>query len=142
VAAIRHVREFLLALRGDRDFSTAIIEVEVDSLDQFADLLLMAPQSKNATAKSELPLGAGTLAAPRSINELPDIVLLDNMDVDSLRRAVVIRDAMAPSVELEASGGVTLETVRAIAEAGVERISVGAVTHSARCFDVGLDWHG
>jgi nicotinate-nucleotide pyrophosphorylase (carboxylating) len=138
--AIRQVREFLLALPGDRDFSKAIIEVEVDSLDQFADLLLTAPQSKHATAS--ISLSEGTLATPRSVNELPDIVLLDNMDVASLRRAVAIRDAMAPSVELEASGGVTLETVRAIAEAGVERISVGAVTHSARCFDVGLDWHG
>jgi nicotinate-nucleotide pyrophosphorylase (carboxylating) len=43
-------------------------------------------------------------------------------------------------VELEASGGVNLQTIRAIAEAGVERISIGGLTHSAASLDVGLDW--
>ncbi|HMO84715.1 MAG TPA: hypothetical protein PKC18_07335 [Lacipirellulaceae bacterium] len=47
---------------------------------------------------------------------------------------------MAPEVELEASGGVRLETVRAIAETGVERVSVGGLTHSAAALDVGLDY--
>ena len=42
--------------------------------------------------------------------------------------------------ELEASGGINLETARAKAESGVERISVGAITHSAKTFDIGLDW--
>jgi nicotinate-nucleotide pyrophosphorylase (carboxylating) len=47
---------------------------------------------------------------------------------------------MAPDVQLEASGGVTLATVRAIAETGVDRISVGALTHSAPALDIALDW--
>jgi nicotinate-nucleotide pyrophosphorylase (carboxylating) len=47
---------------------------------------------------------------------------------------------MAPHVELEASGGVSLETVRIIAESGVDRISVGGLTHSSRSLDIGLDW--
>jgi len=68
-----------------------------------------------------------------------DIVLLDNMDTDQLKQAVAIRDSVAPKVELEASGGVTLETIRAIAETGVDRISVGALTHSAPALDLGLD---
>jgi nicotinate-nucleotide pyrophosphorylase (carboxylating) len=69
----------------------------------------------------------------------PEVVLLDNFGADQLRRAVSLRDRIAPNVELEASGGVTLETVRSIAETGVERISVGALTHSARWLDFSAD---
>ena len=71
---------------------------------------------------------------------MPDIVLLDNMTGAELREAVARRDARNPAVELEASGGVNIETVREIAETGVDRISVGALTHSAPCLDLGLDW--
>jgi nicotinate-nucleotide pyrophosphorylase (carboxylating) len=88
------------------------VEVEVDTLEQF-DLALRAR---------------------------PDIVLLDNMTPDQLREAVRRRNATAPDVRLEASGGVTLETLRAIAEAGVDRVSVGALTHSAPALDIGLDY--
>jgi nicotinate-nucleotide pyrophosphorylase (carboxylating) len=68
-----------------------------------------------------------------------DIVLLDNMAPDALRQAVAMRDRVAPEVKLEASGGITLGTVRAVAESRVDRISVGALTHSARSLDLGLD---
>jgi len=70
----------------------------------------------------------------------PNIVLLDNMNDRQLRDAVRKRNEIAPDVELEASGGVTLETVRAIAETGVDRISVGALTHSAPALDIALDY--
>jgi len=63
-------------------------------------------------------------------------VLLDNFSLDDLRTAV---KAAKGKVTLEASGGVTLDTVRAIAETGVDVISVGAITHSAVNFDFGLD---
>jgi nicotinate-nucleotide pyrophosphorylase (carboxylating) len=66
----------------------------------------------------------------------PAVILLDNFAVDDLRRAV---DIVQGRVRLEASGGVTLETVRAIAETGVDAISVGALTHSAPVLDIGLD---
>jgi nicotinate-nucleotide pyrophosphorylase (carboxylating) len=69
----------------------------------------------------------------------PDIVLLDNFEVEAMAEAVRRRDARAPGVLLEASGGVNLETVRAIALTGVDRISVGALTHSAPALDVALD---
>jgi nicotinate-nucleotide pyrophosphorylase (carboxylating) len=72
--------------------------------------------------------------------ERPDIVLLDNMPPPQLREAVTLRDAGGYPSELEASGGVNLQTVRAIAETGVERISAGALTHSAVVLDVALDW--
>jgi nicotinate-nucleotide pyrophosphorylase (carboxylating) len=75
-----------------------------------------------------------------ALGEKPDVVLLDNMPLDQLREAVRRRNAAAPEVKLEASGGVTLATVRAIAETGVDWISVGALTHSAPALDVGLDY--
>jgi nicotinate-nucleotide pyrophosphorylase (carboxylating) len=72
----------------------------------------------------------------------PGTILLDNMSPEQLRRAVQRRSELmkTPRVLLEASGGVTLETVRAIAETGVDRISVGALTHSAPALDVALDY--
>jgi nicotinate-nucleotide pyrophosphorylase (carboxylating) len=88
------------------------VEVEVDSLDQLAVALA----------------------------EKPEIVLLDNMGPDLLRKAVAMRDSNSPTTLLEASGGVTLDTVRPIAETGVDRISVGALTHSAPALDIALDY--
>ena len=64
-------------------------------------------------------------------------ILLDNMSLDELRRAVAL---CAGRAELEASGNVSLDNVRAIAETGVDFISVGALTHSAKAFDVSLRW--
>src|SRR3954470_12775803 len=61
----------------------------------------------------------------------PDIVLLDNMPPDLMRRCVERRNAVAAGVLLEASGGVNLQTIGPIAATGVDRVSVGAVTHSA-----------
>ncbi len=66
-----------------------------------------------------------------------DIILLDNMTPAQLRAGVKIVQGRA---KLEASGGVSLKTVRAIAAAGVDFISVGAITHSARAVDIGLDF--
>jgi nicotinate-nucleotide pyrophosphorylase (carboxylating) len=68
-----------------------------------------------------------------------DGVLLDNMSLDQMREAVA---RCAGRVFTEASGGVTLDTVRAIADTGVDRISVGALTHSAPALDLGLDVDG
>ena len=70
----------------------------------------------------------------------PDIVLLDNMGPDLLRQAVHLRDRVAPGVRLEASGGVTLATLREIAATGVDRVSIGALTHSAPALDIALDY--
>ncbi|MCE9568177.1 MAG: carboxylating nicotinate-nucleotide diphosphorylase [Planctomycetes bacterium] len=69
-----------------------------------------------------------------------DIVLLDNMTLEQLRAAVARRDAVALGVLLEASGNVNLTTVHDIASTGVDRISVGALTHSAPALDIGLDY--
>ena len=66
-----------------------------------------------------------------------DIVLLDNMSPTELRQAVALVSGRAKT---EASGGVTLETVAAIAESGVDFVSVGRITQSAPAVDIGLDW--
>jgi nicotinate-nucleotide pyrophosphorylase (carboxylating) len=98
-----------------RRFPALPLEIEVDNLEQFDEALACRP----------------------------DIILLDNMNVDDLREAVARRDAAVDEsdwVFLEASGGVTLQTVRSIAETGVERISVGALTHSAPALDIALDY--
>lgn len=85
------------------------IEIEVDTLDQLQDVLNHG--------------GA-------------DIVMLDNMDLETLRNAV---DMCNGKIITESSGGVNLNTVRGIAETGVDYISVGALTHSAPALDIGLD---
>jgi nicotinate-nucleotide pyrophosphorylase (carboxylating) len=82
---------------------------------------------------------ADTLDQVRMLCGLRDIniILLDNMTNDQLREAVGIRGAR--KILLEASGGVNLQTVRAIAETGVDCISVGALTHSARAVDLSME---
>jgi nicotinate-nucleotide pyrophosphorylase (carboxylating) len=86
-------------------------EVEVDSLEQLDDVL---------AAQAEL-------------------VLLDNLPVWQTQIAVQRRDARAPGVKLESSGGLSLENARAYAATGVDYLAVGALTHSVRALDIGLD---
>jgi nicotinate-nucleotide pyrophosphorylase (carboxylating) len=64
------------------------------------------------------------------------------MDPAKIRQAVALRNDIAPHVILEASGGISLANVRAVAETGVERISIGALTHSAPALDIALDYVG
>lgn len=68
-----------------------------------------------------------------------DYILLDNMTLEMIREAVAIRSQAGSKIELEVSGGVNLENVRAYAETGVERISVGKLTHGAPSVDISLD---
>ncbi|MDB6076633.1 MAG: hypothetical protein JWO82_380, partial [Akkermansiaceae bacterium] len=89
----------------------------------------------------EVELEADSLEQVAAFLELEhiDFILLDNMSLEQLHEAVKLRaDRFNP--RLEASGGVTLETVRAIAETGVDFISVGAITHSVRAMDLALDF--
>jgi nicotinate-nucleotide pyrophosphorylase (carboxylating) len=85
------------------------IEIEVDTLRQLEEVLKVG---------------------------LADVVLLDNMDVETMRKAVAMVDGRLTT---EASGGITLDTVAAIAETGVDYVSSGALTHSAPNLDIGLD---
>ena len=99
------------AIRRARTYAshTCTIECEVDRLDQLSE----------------------------AIDAGADIVLLDNMNLETIRRAVVTAEGR---VLLEASGGITLGRIRDLAEAGVDAISVGALTHSAPAVDIGLDF--
>lgn len=93
---------------------TVKIEVEVDTLDQFDEALALEPE----------------------------IIMLDNFRPEDLRTAVARRDAGSPTqrrILLETSGRVTETTVRALAETGIDLISVGALTHSVTVLDIGLD---
>ncbi len=86
----------------------------------------------------KIEVEVGSLAELAEAMQQPvDAVLLDNMDLATLRKAV---EMVGGRVLTEASGGVTLETVRGIAETGVDLISVGALTHSAPILDLGLDF--
>jgi nicotinate-nucleotide pyrophosphorylase (carboxylating) len=67
-----------------------------------------------------------------------DMLLLDNMSLDQLRQAVAL---VAGRAQTEASGGVALETIAAIAASGVNFVSVGRITQSAPAVDIGLDWN-
>ena len=98
--------------RADPRNAGLAVEIEVDSLDQLDEALRVKPE----------------------------IVLLDNMAADEMREAVRRRNDRSPLTKLEASGGITLSTIRGAAETGVDRISVGAITHSAPALDIALDY--
>lgn len=68
----------------------------------------------------------------------PDWIMLDNMDCATMRRAVSI---VAGKAKLEASGGITAANLRAVAETGVDAVSLGCLTHSVRSIDLSLEWH-
>jgi nicotinate-nucleotide pyrophosphorylase (carboxylating) len=92
----------------------AFIELEVDNIEQFMRALVL---------------------------EGVDIILLDNMTPEQLRLAVNMRNdaGLKGTLELEASGGITLANVRQVAQTGVERVSIGALTHSSGAVDIALD---
>ncbi|MGZ5867633.1 MAG: carboxylating nicotinate-nucleotide diphosphorylase [Xanthobacteraceae bacterium] len=85
------------------------IEIEVDTLEQLEEVLVV---------------------------DLADVALLDNMDPATMKKAVAMTDSR---LVLEASGGITLETAAEVAETGVDYLSSGAITHSSRNLDIGLD---
>lgn len=87
------------------------IEIEVDNLKQFRAV----------------------------IEHKPDVIMLDNFTVANLKKAVKLRDENYPKIKLEASGGVNLKTISKIAQTGVDFISAGTITHSAKAVDFSLE---
>ena len=106
IAAAGGVKAAFSAVRSA--FPTAPIEIEVETLEQLAEVLPLKP----------------------------DLVLLDNMTPEQCREAVSL---VAGQTKLEASGGITLDKARSFAETGVNYLAIGALTHSAKNFDIGLD---
>lgn len=96
-------------------------------------------------ARQEFPdyplvVEADSVALAESLLKEPvDRLLLDNLSPEDVAKVVALRNSQNPKMELEASGGVTPERAKALARAGVEWISVGALTHSARAIDFSLD---
>jgi nicotinate-nucleotide pyrophosphorylase (carboxylating) len=113
---VRELSAFLQQIvnKSRSEDAARLVEIEVDSLEQLKEVLKV---------------------------DGIDVVLLDNMDCPRMEMAVDLRNKTGKKgrVDLEASGGVTLETVRTIAQTGVDRIAVGALTHSATALDIGLD---
>lgn len=121
------IKDNHLAARGNQSVAAAVeagrnllrdeglnlpVEVEVDTLEQLRDALV----------------------------QKPEIVLLDNMKPPQLQQAVAIRNEVSEATLLEASGGINMETIGCISATGVDRISIGALTHSAPSLDLGYDW--
>lgn len=110
--AVRRARDFVArTFPGDRAAAT-VVEIELDTLDQL----------------------------PAVLEAGPDIVLLDNMPLESLSAGIAIRNRLRPEVILEASGGISPDTVSAIAATGIDRVSSGWPTHGSPWLDVALDW--
>lgn len=110
-----------------------------DNHIDFAGSLAGAVQSaRSAHCGLQIEVEARTLEDVRAALDLGvERILLDNMTPEMMRRAVEINNRQA---KLEASGNITLETVRRVAETGVDFISTGALTHSAKVFDISLQW--
>ena len=98
--------------------------------------------------KEKKPKGMKTDIEVRNLKEFqevleipPDIIMLDNMDISQIKKAVAMRDAQPSrkNVKIEVSGGVRLSNIKAIARAGVDMISIGALTHSAKAVDMSLE---
>lgn len=100
--------------RSRSEDPSRVIEVEVDTLEQLREVLKV---------------------------DGIDLILLDNMDCPRMQQAVELRNSAGKKgkTQLEASGGVTLETVRSIALTGVERVAVGAITHSSTALDISME---
>lgn len=97
--------------------------------------------AKNADHMARISVEVDTLTQLKKVLKYnPDVVLLDNMNAEKLTKAVAIVEGYkGPRPVLEASGGVNLSTVRGLAETGIDVISIGALTHSAPNFDIGMD---
>lgn len=102
------------AIRQVRKKTKKLIVVEVDTLSQFKEALASRP----------------------------DIILLDNMTTRQIRKAVKLNNADPKRCLLEASGGINLRNIRSVARTGVDRISVGALTHSPKAIDFSMEFIG
>ncbi|MDH4269451.1 MAG: carboxylating nicotinate-nucleotide diphosphorylase [Dehalococcoidia bacterium] len=98
---------------------------------------IIARARQNAPQRLPVEVEVGTVAeASEAVEAGADVVMLDNMNLEDMREAV---KAIHGRALIEASGGITLDNVRAVAETGVDFISIGALTHSARALDISLE---
>ncbi|MEK7780515.1 MAG: carboxylating nicotinate-nucleotide diphosphorylase [Verrucomicrobiota bacterium] len=142
----RRFEKYAVACGGGRNHRIGLFDMVLIKDNHLAALREAKPNAVAAAvsrARKKFPqlkveVEADTLAqVKQAVEARADIILLDNMSNADLRRAVKL---IAGRAKTEASGGVNLQTVRGIAATGVDFISVGAITHSARAVDIGLDF--
>jgi nicotinate-nucleotide pyrophosphorylase (carboxylating) len=133
----RHLEKFAVRCGGGTNPETAARRAIRQARNWIANNSHLLPQGDRTWIQLEVDRLEMLQAA---LEEQPEMILLDNLSPTQLAEAVEVRNRIAPNVILEASGGITLDTIAAVAASGVDRISVGAVTHSATNFDIGLDW--
>ena len=142
----RRFEKYAVACGGGRNHRFGLYDLVLIKDNHLAALRAAKPNAVAAAiqrARRKFPrlkieVEADTLVqVQQAVDGGADIILLDNMSPARLRRAVKL---IAGRARTEASGGVNLKTVRAIAQTGVDFISVGALTHSARAVDIGLDF--
>lgn len=138
---LRVVDKLAVRLGGAQNHRSGLFDMVLikDNHIDFAGSITAAVERVRAGGtKLEIEVEVRTLEDLREVLELGvERVLLDNMSIDTMKKAVAINAGRA---KLEASGNITLENVRAVAETGVDFISVGALTHSAPVFDISLKW--
>jgi nicotinate-nucleotide pyrophosphorylase (carboxylating) len=118
-----------------------MILIKDNHIDHAGSITAAVELARAAHTGLEVEVEARTLDDVREALALGvERILLDNMPPEMMRQAVGLRDAHGGGALLEASGNVTLETVRQIAASGVDFISSGALTHSAQVFDVSFDY--
>lgn len=142
----RRLEKYAVACGGGRNHRFGLFDLVLIKDNHLAALKSETPNAISAAVRRarrcypqlKVEVEADTLRqVEQAVQAGADIILLDNMTVDQLKAAVRLVSGRA---QTEASGGVNLKTVRAIAETGVDFISVGAITHSARSVDIALDF--
>jgi nicotinate-nucleotide pyrophosphorylase (carboxylating) len=142
---LRPLEKYAVAVGGGRNHRMHLGDAILIKDNHFAALRALGMNYKEIInkAKQDLPAGLKVEAEARTIQEAidaveagVDIVMLDNMPVAEMARAV---DIVSGRAEIEASGGITLKNVREVAQTGVDFISIGALTHSFKAMDISLE---
>lgn len=136
---LRALEKHAVACGGGRNHRLGLDDgvLVKDNHLRVAGSIAQAVESLRATTTLPIEVECDTLdQVAEALDSNVDAILLDNMTLADLRSAVALAGGRA---RLEASGGITLENVRAVAETGVDEISIGALTHSARSLDVSLE---
>ena len=142
---LRRLEKYAVRMGGGRNHRMDLSDAVLIKDNHLAAIRAQGLTIKDAVrrARSKAPPGITVEVEVTSVDESReavdagvDVVLLDNMGLDAMRRAVL---AARGKARTEASGGITLSTVRAVAETGVDFISVGALTHSPRAIDLSME---
>jgi nicotinate-nucleotide pyrophosphorylase (carboxylating) len=146
----RLLEKYAVRMGGGHNHRIGLYDAILIKDNHIASLKLPSPDGAVAAVeRARASAGPGVpiivevddLLAFRAVLALePDVILLDNLPPEQMRVAVRERDSSGKRTQLEASGGINLSSIGAVAAVGVDRISVGAITHSAVALDIALDW--